>query len=297
MTEETTKVRFTTKEAIEAGMPMKIPPPKPIKCQFCQRELYYEGVAVFGIIWIWFDTPERCTCKGAVEFWKIKDEVERQKKLKAEEREAEKKREERYRAQTQRSKMSKRLIQCGEGEFITNSDNEKSHKKVCTYIKTFDKHKDTGNGLYICGTCGTGKTHLAAKIAIDLIRDGVYVIMQPCVDMLREIKASFGSMKTETEVLGEYLECDLLIIDDVGKEQCTEWYLATLYRIVNHRYNQLKPTVITSNYTPDELVKRLTVGANSSSAEAIVSRIRECCAIIEIKGSDYRKTVLTKKQK
>ena len=71
------------------------------------------------------------------------------------------------------------------------------------------------------------------------------------------------------------MNCDLLIIDDLGKEKVSEWTLEKLYYVINSRYEDCLPIVITTNYDPEKLVRRLTVKDNFETAEAIVSRICE----------------------
>ena len=75
--------------------------------------------------------------------------------------------------------------------------------------------------LYIEGTNGTGKTHLAAAIALQLINEGIPVICKTSSDLLLDIKKAFDNEYVkEHEVLDIYKKVDLLIIDDLGKEQC-----------------------------------------------------------------------------
>ena len=125
-----------------------------------------------------------------------------------------------------------------------------------TYADSFPQRAEHGEGLYIEGTYGTGKTHLAAAIALQLIGCGVPVVCKTSGDLLADIKEAFDSGDdTEYEILKAYKTVDLLIVDDLGKEQCTEWSVSTLYSILNDRYEDMKPTIITTNYNADELVR------------------------------------------
>ena len=144
--------------------------------------------------------------------------------------------------------------------------------------------------MYIEGSYGTGKTHLAAAIALQLIEAGVPVICKTSIDLLTDIKRSFDSHDiSEDSVLRAYKEVDLLVIDDLGKEQVTEWSISTLYNILNDRYEDMRPTIITTNFGSDDLIAVETPkGSNGSRIKAIVSRLREVSTVLTMVGEDYR---------
>jgi len=81
---------------------------------------------------------------------------------------------------------------------------------------------------------------------------------------------------------------DLLIIDDLGKEPATEWVISTLYGIVNERYERELPTIITTNYADEELARRLSRNGDTTTGEAILSRLHEMCDGVEMWFDDYR---------
>ena len=81
----------------------------------------------------------------------------------------------------------------------------------------------------------------------------------------------------------------MLIVDDLGKEQCTEWSVSPLYSILNDRYEDMKPTIITTNYNAAELVRALPPkGGDGTNARAIISRLREVSTVITMAWADYR---------
>ena len=81
-------------------------------------------------------------------------------------------------------------------------------------------------------------------------------------------------------------DADLLVIDDLGKENQTPWAVSMIYMAIDDRYNTRKPVVITSNFSKRELIARLSIAADSSTAEAIVSRLFEMTTKIEMGGED-----------
>lgn len=72
----------------------------------------------------------------------------------------------------------------------------------------------------------------------------------------------------------------ILILDDVGAEKLTDWVAETFYLIVNKRYNEMLPTIFSSNLAVGELAEML--------GDRTASRIVEMCDIIKIDGEDRR---------
>ena len=93
---------------------------------------------------------------------------------------------------------------------------------------------------------------------------------------------------SDKEYIYLYSNVDLLIIDDLGKEKTTEWVLEKLFLIVNNRYNNYLPIVITTNYNRNQLRERLCVNRNYSVVDSIISRLYVMCGGIELIDKDYR---------
>ena len=111
-------------------------------------------------------------------------------------------------------------------------------------------------------------------------------------DLLLDIKKAYDDEYTkESAVLDVYKSVDLLIIDDLGKEQCSDWSVSTLYSILNDRYEDMKPTIITTNYGAEDLIRALTPkGYDNTKIVAIISRLRETSTVITMAWDDYRTT-------
>lgn len=128
-------------------------------------------------------------------------------------------------------------------------------------------------GLYLYGGVGTGKTYLASLIAQAFMHEGNTLIFGDVPTLLDEIKRAFDTGKSAA-VIDSYCGCDLLILDDIGAGQITEWNVGVLYRIINARYNAQKPVVATSNYDLRGLDDTLS-RKDSSAGKRIVSRLAE----------------------
>lgn len=125
---------------------------------------------------------------------------------------------------------------------------------------------------------------------MQLINEGIPVICKTSSDLLLDIKKSFdGEGARESEVLDIYKRVDLLIIDDLGKEQCSDWSMSTLYSILNDRYEDMKPTIVTTNYNADNLARALTPrGFDDTKIVAIISRLRETSTVMTMAWADIR---------
>ena len=116
------------------------------------------------------------------------------------------------------------------------------------------------------------------------------MICKTSSDLLLDIKKSFdGDGVRESDVLDIYKRVDLLIIDDLGKEQCSDWSMSTLYSILNDRYEDMKPTIVTTNYNQAALATALTPkGYDDSKIAAILSRLREVSTVMTMAWEDIR---------
>lgn len=159
------------------------------------------------------------------------------------------------------------------------SRNKKAYDKALEYVSHFKSTHVIGKGLLIMGDVGTGKTHIAAAIAHYLAEHGIGVKFGNITDIMHSIKKEFRS---EQDTLSDIKKMPLLVIDDLGKEQNTDWQKEIIYNIVNYRYERNLPLVFTTNLGTEELNERL--------GQATMSRIFEICEPVVMIGEDYRTT-------
>lgn len=240
---------------------------------------------------MWQPFPARCDCERAKEYWAEYDRREAERKEREAEAERQRKMRERIAKLLGQSGIKRRFRQRTFPNFRTDTPGRrKSYEIAKEYADNFAVHRANGDGLYIEGTNGTGKTHLAAAIALQLIEQGVPVICKTASDLLMDIKKSFDRQEiSEAQVLDIYKKVDLLIIDDLGKEQCSDWSMSTLYSILNDRYEDMKPTIVTTNYNTDALAAALTPkGYDNTKIVAIISRLREVSRVVTMAWEDIR---------
>ena len=117
--------------------------------------------------------------------------------------------------------------------------------------------RDSKN-LLLIGTTGTGKTHLTTAIARTVIEKGFEVIYDSAQNVVAAFEYDrFKSGYGQYEARGEkYLECELLILDDLGTEFSNQFTVSCLYNLLNTRINKGLPTVISTNLGAGELLSR-----------------------------------------
>lgn len=134
----------------------------------------------------------------------------------------------------------------------------------------------TGGLLYLHGPPGTGKTHLALRLAWRLAQQGRFIRFRSELDFLKE----------EREAAGEGSEppaYERLLLDDVGKGRVTPFSLERLYALLEGASVGRMDLIITSNFAPEELAQRL-----GEVGSAVLSRIRSGTVAL-VEGEDGRR--------
>jgi len=181
------------------------------------------------------------------------------------------------------SNLGERFSKSTFESFLDRNGSETAYKIAMKYVKTFKEWN--GESLMIWGDPGNGKTHLAAAIVNELSKKGYIVVFQSVPELLQRIRSTFNSenKENETQIMRALLECDLLILDDIGAEKTTEWVEEKLFNIIDGRYRKELPTLYTSNLQPKELQNQ--VGKRS------YDRMVETSLTVENKAESYRREI------
>jgi DNA replication protein DnaC len=113
--------------------------------------------------------------------------------------------------------------------------------------------------LILMGGYGCGKTHLAAAIANECVDRGMSALFVVVPDLLDYLRSAFAPHSEEAfDARFEAVRsAPLLILDELGVQAATPWAQEKLYQIINYRYNNRLPTVVTTNCTLEELDARI----------------------------------------
>ena len=127
-----------------------------------------------------------------------------------------------------------------------------------SYAENFDERSQ--NLLFIGGT-GLGKTHLCAAITGKVIENGFDAVCETAQNIFSDFETEhfrnpYGKDENITSKTERYIECDLLVIDDLGTELTNQFTVSCLYNVINTRLNRGKPMIINTNLTRDELKNR-----------------------------------------
>ncbi len=253
-------------------------------CPHCGKQMPFMGfISGESVHWL-REAKQACECEGAA-------------KAAAEEkaREKEAKRREKVKELQEYAGLAARDISRTFDNFTETPENRKALKTARLYSqRVIDGTvlQLPQNSLYIYGNYGTGKTHLAAAIANEAIANGKQVVYTRFGELCRDVKRAYESKAKEGEdnILRKYKTCFLLVLDDLGKEKITDWSLALLFELIDSRYRDMLPTVITANYSVEQTVDKLTAnGADACTAGAIEDRLQEVYYQPYIDGQSWRR--------
>ncbi|MDU8417041.1 ATP-binding protein [Pseudomonas syringae] len=126
------------------------------------------------------------------------------------------------------------------------------------FVEAFAENYQAGRCVMLLGQLGTGKTHLATAMLQQVIRyfgaQGVRGLYVTAGGIIRSIKETFGSQtKTESQAYSDLIAPHLLVIDEVGLQNGTDFERQVLFEVINGRYEQLKPTIVVSNLSITDL--------------------------------------------
>lgn len=159
-----------------------------------------------------------------------------------------------------------------------NDITRQARDKAIDYIKSFNSiEKNRGNGFCVMGQSGAGKTHIITAIGKALLDKKIPVVYMPYLEAIRELKSSVLDIEHYNKLINRYKGARVLIIDDLFKDkirsgkligELKESDLKYIYEILNYRYLNYLPTLISTECTPHLLIQL---------DEALGGRILECC--------------------
>ena len=185
------------------------------------------------------------------------------------------------------SLMDSKFEKCTFENWKVDEQNKAWLKFGKNYCNEWLKIKENNVGFMLWGTPGTGKTYLTSCIANELLKRMIPVISISSIGLLHRIKETYKAFgqEGEVEVINSLKNASLLIIDDLGAENDSEWVKSKLYEILDSRYRTGKPIIITTNLTPSQLKDSLT---SKDGVTRTYDRLVEMCPPAEYKGTSRR---------
>jgi DNA replication protein DnaC len=171
-----------------------------------------------------------------------------------------------------------------------NGSQEEALTLSMRYAEEYPALPANANGLLFQGPCGVGKTHLAVSILQQVVvQKALPALFVDLNDLYREIRSTYGrygAEETEYDILAPLQEAPLLLIDELGCV-ASPWAQDTLHYLVSQRYNDQRPTLLTTNYLdapiPGEVSLEDRIGTRTRS------RLAEMCRTVNVEGSDHRR--------
>jgi DNA replication protein DnaC len=183
------------------------------------------------------------------------------------------------------------LLKIGEESFETFKleyyppDARKIMEGIFKYCRNY-AHNFTINSenLLLTSEPGLGKTHIAGCIAKDVASLGFSIVYEPAITLcstLEKLKFSRGFDESLDNVSERYVNCELLIIDDLGVEMYTNFTASAIFDIVNSRLLEHKPTIICTTLTYEDIYNRYP--------PQLASRLTGDFVKLQLFGTDIRK--------
>jgi len=171
--------------------------------------------------------------------------------------------------------------------------------RVYAWANAFDPAREN-RGLVLTGKVGRGKTHLLAALLRHLtLEKGVRTRFIEFTRLLADLRAGFDEGRSGADLLNALVEVPVLAIDELGKGRMTDWELSVVDELISRRYNALRCTLGTTNFSPGEptgaLPTNLALGEAAPRqtlgdriGERPWSRLNEMVDFVEVGGPDVR---------
>ncbi len=154
-------------------------------------------------------------------------------------------------------------------------------EKILKYCQSYAQNfTPQSNSILMKGATGLGKTHLSLAIANEVIRRGYSVIYASAPEIFMKMEKEHFSREAADTTFDSLLDCDLLIIDDLGTEFKTAFTTAQVYNLFNSRVLQGKPLIINTNLTMAQLEREYS--------NRFVSRVNGAAQKLDFLGEDQR---------
>ena len=142
-----------------------------------------------------------------------------------------------------------------EHRIVPREHMDKVYRYCRDYAANFSLHSQN---LLFFGATGLGKTHLSLAIANEVIQKGFSVIYVSAPSLIQQYEQRMRSGSYDEDLLDMVIDCDLLIIDDLGSEFTNQFTVPHIYNLINSRLLLGRPIIISTNLSMRELERQYT---------------------------------------
>lgn len=164
--------------------------------------------------------------------------------------------------------ISKRNLNKGFDFIVAQTAEQKKAKKRCIdFIADF--LNGSSRNMIMTGGVGTGKTLMASAMIEELITKGKECRIIRIIDLIRDIRSGWknDSELDERAIIKKFVDYDLLFIDEIGIQNCTDSERLHIFDVIDGRYQDMRPTILISNLDIEKV--------KSEVGERVVDRLRE----------------------
>jgi DNA replication protein DnaC len=185
-----------------------------------------------------------------------------------------------YHQHVHRAAVPKRYLAASLDSFIARPGAERALAACREWVGTYSR--DSDRGLFLTGGYGSGKTHLAIGCLKGALRKALPLARYISVSsMLADYAKGAGDRYTNHAVIEDAARAEVLVMDDLGQEVPTDRVRGLLFEVIDTRYREGRPSIVTSNFSDAALADRI--------GGAVVSRLYETCRGLRLTAPDYRK--------
>lgn len=167
------------------------------------------------------------------------------------------------------------------GNFKSYSpDTERAKNAAVDYFRRFkDIRANRKNSISFLGQVGSGKTHLSIAIGLNMLAKGIHVVYMSYRDEILRLKQNIIDEEYYASSVRRFKMAEVLIIDDLFKGKISDSDINIIFEIVNYRYMNNLPIIVSSEYTAEKLLY---------FDEGVGSRIIEMCKdyTVEVYGKE-----------
>lgn len=157
--------------------------------------------------------------------------------------------------------------------YIADSETlKKAKNNAINYCVKFIEDKEYNKSILLNGNSGSGKSHLGGAIMMNLIEKNIGCMYLDYIKFITEIRQSKYDSEKYNEIINKYQNSKILYVDDFLKGRIEANDINYVFELINYRYQKMKPMIITTEKTIEELF---------SYDEALASRIIEMCGGVD----------------